>query len=190
MSAPGERRAYAQRARKAHARANVRAIAALAVVGGAAIAAAQTGGSRVATVSGTSGAQGAGASAADVINTRQQAFKKAGTAFKVIHNEVSNSSPDAAKIAAAIAEIKASTDRIATWFPPGSGPQSGLKTHAKPEVWTDANGFAATCAAFLRQVEKSARQLGDPRERAAWKDSSAALGQACKDCHDSYRVKG
>lgn len=132
----------------------------------------------------------AGASVADVINDRQQAFKKVGTAFKVIHYEVSNSSPDAAKIAAAVAEIKASTDRIASWFPSGSGPESGLKTHAKADIWTDASGFAATCAAFTRQVEKSARQLGDPRERAAWKDSSAALGQSCKDCHDTYRVKG
>lgn len=129
-------------------------------------------------------------SAAEIIAARQQGFKKIGAAFKVIHNEVGSSSPDAGKIAAAAADIKASTGVIRSWFPPGSGPQSGLKTHAKPEIWTDASGFAATRDAYIRQVEKSARQLGDPSERGAWKDSSTALGQACKDCHDSYRVKG
>ena len=129
-------------------------------------------------------------SVAQVIEARQQGFKRLGAAFKVIHNEVASSSPDVAKVAAAAADIKASTDLIQGWFPSGSGPQSGLKTHAKEEIWTDAGGFAATRAAFVRQAEKSARQLSNPSERAAWKDSSTALGQACKDCHDSYRVKG
>jgi cytochrome c556 len=166
-------------------RASVRALAAIvSAVGALAIAAAQTqgGGTRV--------AQAQGAGAAEVINARQQGFKKLGAAFKLIHNELASPSPDAAKIASAAQELKASTDAIGSWFPPGSGPQPGLKTHAKAEIWTDASGFAATRAAFVRQVEKAARQLADPRERAAWKDSSAALGQACKDCHDSYRVKG
>ena len=131
-----------------------------------------------------------GASVAEVITARQEGFKKLGAAFKIIHNELANSSPDAAKIAAAAAQIKASTGVMESWFPAGSGPQSGLKTHAKPEIWTDVSGFAATRAAYIRQAEKSARQLADPREQAAWKDSSTALGQACKDCHDSYRVKG
>lgn len=129
-------------------------------------------------------------SPSEVIAARQQGFKKLGVALKLIHNEVGNSSPDAAKVAAAAADIKAATGAIESWFPAGSGPESGLKTHARPEIWTDASGFAATRAAYIRQAEKSVRQLSDPAERAAWKDSSSALGQACKDCHDSYRVKG
>jgi cytochrome c556 len=163
----------------------VRVISALCVLGSgvAAIAVAQSSSSTpVALVQ--------GASAAEAINVRQQGFKKLGAAFKVIHKELSGPSPDAAKIAAAAAEIKASTAVMGQWFPAGSGPQSGVKTQARAEIWTDASGFAATRAAYIRQVEKSARQLADPGERAAWKDSSAALGQACKDCHDSYRVKG
>jgi cytochrome c556 len=131
-----------------------------------------------------------GSSAAEVITARQEGFKKLGAAFKLIHNELASSSPDAAKIAAAAAQIKASAGAIESWFPPGSGPEAGLKTHARAEIWTDASGFAATRAAYLRQAEKTVRQLTDPGERAVWKDSSNALGQSCKDCHDSYRVKG
>jgi cytochrome c556 len=116
-----------------------------------------------------------GASVGEVISARQQGFKKIGAAFKLIHNELASPSPDAAKIAAAAAEIKASTGLI--------------KTHARAEIWSDTQGFAATRAAFIRQAEKSTRQLSDPAGQAAWKDSSAALGQACKDCHDSYRAK-
>ena len=160
----------------------VQAVAVLSVFGAVAIAVAQSGGTRV--------AEGQGVNAAEIINTRQQGFKKVGAAFKVIHKELSGPSPDAAKIAAAAAEIKASTGVIAGWFPPGSGPQPGVKTQAKAEIWSDASGFAATRAAYIRQAEKLLGLLADPRQSAAWKDSSAALGQACKDCHDSYRVKG
>jgi cytochrome c556 len=164
------------------ARRSVWAVAALSMLGVVTIGAAQTGGTRVAKAPGTN--------PAEVIKTRQEGFKKVADAFKVIHHEVSGPSPDAAKIAAAAAQIKATTEVIESWFPPGSGPQSGVKTHAKAEIWTDASGFAATRAAYIRQVEKSVRTLADPGERAAWTKSSAALGQACKDCHDSYRVKG
>jgi cytochrome c556 len=161
----------------------VRAWVGLGVLGTVVIASAQSsGGSHVLVAS--------GATPAEVIGARQQGFKKIGAAFKSLHRELSGPSPDAAKIAAAAADIKTGTDAIAGWFPPGSGPEAGVKTQAKAEIWSDAKGFAATRAAFVRQVEKSTRQLSDPGERAAWKDSSAALGQACKDCHDSYRVKG
>jgi len=188
LLSPGiQRTPKAQRVLNAHARANVQALVVLGpligLLGAVALAGAQSADTRIA-------AAASSASPAEVINIRQKGFKQVGAAFKLIHNELSNSSPDAARIAAAAADIKASTQAIATWFPPQTGPQSGLKTHAKAQIWTDASGFAATRSAYIRQVEKSVRVLTDPRERSAWKDSSAALGQSCKDCHDSYRVKG
>lgn len=131
-----------------------------------------------------------GASATEVINARQQGFKKLGAAMKTLHKELSGPTPDETKIVAAAAQIKASADEIGRWFPPGSGPQAGVKTQARPEIWTDSAGFTATRTAYIRQVEKSLRQLSDAGARATWKDSSTALGQACKDCHDSYRFKG
>jgi cytochrome c556 len=159
------------------------AVAALGFIGAAAFSGAQSlGAARVAVAR--------GASATEVINIRQQGFKRLGAAFKLIHKELSGATPDAAKIAAAVADIKATSDVIGTWFPAGSGPQAGVKTQAKTEIWSDASGFAATRAAYIRQAEKSVRQLTDPAQRPVWKDSSAALGQACKDCHDSYREKG
>jgi cytochrome c556 len=161
----------------------VHALVGLSVLGAVIAAAGQKG-------SETHEAAGQGARPAEVISVRQQGFKKMGAAFKFIHKELSGPAPDPGKLATAAADIKATTQAIAGWFPPGSGPEAGVKTQAKAEIWTDAKGFAATRAAFVRQVEKSARQFGDPRERGAWKDSSVALGQACKDCHDSYRVKG
>jgi cytochrome c556 len=167
-----------------HGSVGVLALVALSLLGAIAIAAAQSGGG------GTHVGVAQNTSPATVISQRQEGFKKMGDAFKLIHKELSGPSPDAARIAAAAAQIKVTTGAITGWFPPGSGPQPGVKTHAKAEIWTDAAGFAAARDAFVRQADKSVRQLTDPRERPAWKDTSSALGQACKDCHDSYRVKG
>ena len=128
-------------------------------------------------------------SPADVVKARQQAFKTLGAALKLIHSEVRESSPDAVKIGAAASEVKSAASHLAEWFPPGSGPQAGLKTHAKAEIWTDERGFAAARSAFARQTDKSVRELTDPGAHGAWKDAVASLGQACRDCHDSYRVK-
>jgi len=132
-------------------------------------------------------AQGAGPVA--IVRARQQAFKQLGTALKIMHNEVRGSSPDAAKIGAAASEVKSAASHLAEWFPAGTGPQAGLKTHARAEIWTDERGFAAARAAFTRQADKSVRQLSDLGDRGAWKDAVAALGQTCRDCHDAYRVK-
>jgi cytochrome c556 len=135
------------------------------------------------------GQSGSGNSPAEVVKVRQQAFKRLGAALKVIHNELHGSSPDTGKIGAAATEVKSAASHLGEWFPAGSGPQAGVKTHAKADIWADERGFAAARAAFVRQAEKSARQLTDPGERGAWKDAAAALGQTCRDCHDSYRAK-
>jgi cytochrome c556 len=128
-------------------------------------------------------------SPAEVVKARQQAFKRLGAALKLIHTEVRESSPDAAKIGAAASEVKSAASHLAEWFPAGSGPQAGLKTHAKVEIWTDERGFAAARSAFVRQADKSVRELTDPGDRGTWKEAVGALGQTCRDCHDSYRLK-
>ena len=70
-------------------------------------------------------------------------------------------------------------------FPEGSGEG---KTDAKPEIWQNPDDFSKkietaeqATAAFLTAVES-----GDQEKiGAAIKD----VGQACKGCHDEYRVK-
>jgi cytochrome c556 len=127
-------------------------------------------------------------SAAETVKSRQQGLKSLGAAFKLIRDELRSESPDAAKIRAAAADITHAAGAIGIWFPAGTGPESGVKTDAKPEVWTDAAGFAAARTAFVREADKWA-QLSNSADRSAWKDAAASLGQSCKGCHDKYRVK-
>jgi cytochrome c556 len=132
--------------------------------------------------------QGQAASAAEVVKARQKGLKALGAAFKTIRDELKGDSPDAAKIRGASADITEAAGAIDKWFPAGTGPDSGVKTDAKPEVWTDTAGFATAREAFVREANKWA-QVGNSTDVSAWKEGAASLGQSCKGCHDKYRVK-
>ena len=73
------------------------------------------------------------------------------------------------------------------WFPKGSGPESGVKTDAKAEVWNDAAGFAAAANRFQGEAAKL-QEIAAGGDIAAIKAQVRATGGACKNCHDKYRV--
>ena len=118
---------------------------------------------------------------------RHDNFKAQGVAFKTILDELKKDAPDKALISANAIKLKTSSMALPSWFPKGSGPESGVKTDAKAEVWSDAAGFAA--AANRLQVETSKfQQIAAAGDIGAIKAGTRALGGACKNCHDKYRV--
>ncbi len=118
---------------------------------------------------------------------RHDNFKAQGAAFKAINDELKKDAPDKALIASNALKIKASSTALPSWFPKGSGPESGVKTDAKAEVWSDAAGFAAAANKF--QVEASKfQQLAAAGDIAAIKAQVRPVGGSCKGCHDKYRV--
>jgi cytochrome c556 len=147
-----------------------------------------TGGVTFAQGQSPASSQGQAASAAEVVKARQKGLKALGAAFKTIRDELKGDSPDAVKIREASADITQAAGAIDKWFPAGTGPDAGVKTDAKPEVWTDPAGFATAREAFVREANKWA-QLRDSTNASAWKEGAASLGQSCKGCHDKYRVK-
>ena len=84
-------------------------------------------------------------------------------------------------------KLKASSQALPSWFPKGSGPESGVKTDAKAEVWSDAAGFAAAANKFQIEAAKF-QELATAGDVAGMKAQSRVLGGTCKGCHDKYRV--
>jgi cytochrome c556 len=118
---------------------------------------------------------------------RHDNFKAQGTAFKAILDETKKDAPDPAILATNAVKLKTLAMALPSWFPKGSGPESGVKTDAKAEVWTDAAGFAA--AANRLQVEASKlQQLAAAGDVAGVKAQARMVGGACKNCHDKFRV--
>jgi cytochrome c556 len=126
-------------------------------------------------------------SPADAIKARQQHFKDMGAAFKTIRDQLRGTA-DVAAVKAAAAEIKKNALDEHNWFPKGTGPEAGVKTAAKPVIWTDGEGFAAAVKKFEEEADKFA-QLADAGDMSALGAGVKALGQSCGGCHDKYRQK-
>lgn len=135
----------------------------------------------------TAGAGLAAGSADDMIATRQTEMKTNMKAMKVLVSMLKGETPydnalvqDAAKsIRGAAAGSRAS----AAW---DAASQTGftMKTGAKPEIWTDAAGFAAAWTSF----DTAVASLEATQDQAGLKAAFPALGAACKGCHEKYRA--
>jgi cytochrome c556 len=130
-------------------------------------------------------AQSAGAKAA---HDRHEGFEQLGKAFKAINDQLQSGKPDLAVVRASAQTVQAQAGKVGTWFPAGSGPQAGVKTHAKAQIWSDPAGFQAALKPLAPAAAKlnAAAKGGDVDAiRAAFKET----GAACGGCHDKFREK-
>jgi len=91
--------------------------------------------------------------------------------------------------AAAAMESFGTWDHIAATFgdlfPEGS--ETGYDTEAKETIWTDREGFNADLAAFSDAVSNAIE--AEPQDLAALKAAAGPVFDACKNCHETYRVE-
>jgi len=125
---------------------------------------------------------------ADTIRSRQQELKDLGASFKTVRDQLRVSSSDMAAIKTAGADIKAKAEAMHAWFPKGTGSEVGIKTGAKPEIWTDAATFDQKRKDFVAAAGKFA-DLTASGDKAAIAAGVGPLGGSCKGCHDNFRLK-
>jgi cytochrome c556 len=70
-------------------------------------------------------------------------------------------------------------------FAPGAMTET---SKARPEVWTDRDGFLAAAAAFQAQAD-SLLAAAEANDAAAFSTRWTSTQRACGACHDKYRVK-
>jgi cytochrome c556 len=123
---------------------------------------------------------------AKAVIVRQAHYKELNGAFRVINEQLRGEAPDKAAIAASAGKMKALATDLPGWFPKGSGPEAGVKTAAKAEIWTDAEGFAAAVTRLQADTAKLA-DTAAAGDLDALKAQARTAGGACKACHDKYR---
>jgi len=133
-------------------------------------------------------AGGMAASMADAVKARHDNFHKLGGDIKAIADQLKADKPDVAVIQAKATDAKTLTTTMSSWCPAGSGPESGEKTEAKAEIWTDAAGFAAKREAFQAELAKL-QQAAAGGDVEAIKAQFKTTGEACKACHSNFRAR-
>lgn len=138
-------------------------------------------------VLGAAGASYAALDAAAVIKARQDGMKSQGGALKGLGQGL-GSGASAADLKQFSAKLVDTSAQLPGWFPKGSGPESGVKTKAKAEIWSDAAGFKAAADNLKTQAGKldTAVAGGDTD---AIKAQFGAVRAACKSCHEKYEVQ-
>jgi len=132
-------------------------------------------------------ASSAAAGPVEQVKGRVTGFKTLGEAFKSVNDGLRGGQVQAQIVQKAAAQISSAARDQYRWFPAGSGPQSGLKTAAKPEIWTRPAAFRAAQDAFARQAGAFQR-IASSGDAAAIKSEARKLGATCKSCHDAFRV--
>lgn len=122
-----------------------------------------------------------------LMHVRHENMEDIGDATKAVGRTLKSDSPDLTVIRDAAATYSRLAPHAATWFPPGTGPETG-KTHAKPAIWEKPQDFAQKAREFQGAVRAfdAAATSGD---LAAINQAFADLGKSCKACHDPYRAK-
>lgn len=124
-----------------------------------------------------------------VISARQLGMKQIGRSFKTINDQVRSGAPDAAIVNANARQLAGLAAKVPGWFPSGTGPGAGIKTNAKPEIWTRSANFRAEAAAFTAATRSLAAAAAKKSEPALLKPHIRRVGGACKSCHTAFQVQ-
>lgn len=124
--------------------------------------------------------------ASDPILARQQLMEDTRDAAKVIGGMLKGEKEfDAEAATQAFKVWKTTATEAGNLFPEGSG--VGHDTEAKVTIWTDRPGFESELDKFATRVD--AALAASPDSLEALKPVAGPVFQACKSCHEGYRVE-
>jgi cytochrome c556 len=92
---------------------------------------------------------------------------------------------DADTLMASLKVFHDASGKLGDLFPPGS--ETGEGTEAAPAIWEDRGGFDQALADWRAAVE-TAMDAG-PESLEDAKPVVGPIFNACKNCHDTYRIE-
>ncbi|MFA7388300.1 MAG: cytochrome c [Thiohalobacteraceae bacterium] len=122
----------------------------------------------------------------DAVRTRMAGYRDLGAQFKALNDGLRASSPQPAALRTPAAKIRDAATRQYHWFPAGSGPRAGVKTAAKPEIWTQGARFRELQNTFATRATALERAVAGGN-LATMRSATRSLGATCKGCHDQFR---
>lgn len=129
------------------------------------------------------------AAPADDVKVRVTGLRELGAAFKTVKDGLSGSPPQTVLIQQAAKQIRNAARAQYGWFPAGSGPQAGLKTAARPDIWNQPQKFKAAQDGFAAAADGFLAKANASGDAAVLRAEMMKLGGACKSCHDSFRAE-
>ena len=125
-----------------------------------------------------------------LIEQRKRAYGEIGAAFKGINDQLRRPTPLLMMIRRYAVQINGHATEQATdnWFPAGSGPEAGVKTAAKPEIWSQAPKFRGLQVNFKRSADALSGAVNSGNVTAI-QAQARVLGEVCAACHRDFRER-
>jgi cytochrome c556 len=122
------------------------------------------------------------------MHDRHERYEHLGDMMKGINRELKGDAPSIDTIRRNASQIAAFSTQVPMLFPHGTGPESGHRTRAKAEIWSDPDTFRQRARAFETEAARfnQAAQSGD---LAAVRAAQPGLADACKNCHERFRTR-
>lgn len=122
------------------------------------------------------------------VKLRRGNFNSLLAAYKVVNAQLKRSRPDISAIAGATDRMAVMVRQLPAWFPPGSGPESGADTNAKPEIWRRPEEFRAHATAMSEAVDRLAAAAKSGNVDAIG-ERQHAVSAACTACHRVFEER-
>ncbi len=121
----------------------------------------------------------------DAIKAREACMKANGAAMGVFVPITKGEKPfDQAVVAEAVGKVEAACAGFANWWGEDTKQGETLKTRAKPEMWSDPEGFQAAGAAYGSGLAA----IKTATDETTFKDGFAKFGASCGGCHQKFRA--
>ncbi|WP_414714418.1 c-type cytochrome [Sphingobium sp.] len=125
---------------------------------------------------------------AAAISARQASFKRIGTAFKSVTDQLKTDSPDRSIMVNSAQTMAASARELAGLFPVGSGSVAGPSTKALPEIWTQRSQFDARLTLLVAEAGRLASAASGVNVNQT-RAQARILGAVCSECHRQFRAR-
>lgn len=122
----------------------------------------------------------------DAVKYRQSAFALMGDHMGRIDGQLKSGSPDMKAIQSSAALVDTLSRLPFEAFTPGSDLVSS--TRAKPEIWDNTAKFKQLSDKMTAEVDKLSA-VAKGADAKAIRAQLGTVAQACKACHDDYRMK-
>ena len=118
-----------------------------------------------------------------VIKDRQEAMESIRDSMMALAAIAKKEAPFAAEVVKTnAANMTKQMEHAAKLFPEGTD-QGEIETWAKPEIWSEPDGFAKA----FEQTRAAAIAMQDVTEESEVGPALGKIGNGCKMCHDMYR---
>ena len=127
------------------------------------------------------------AAAPSPVDVRVRGLRELGQAYKNVNDELKSGAPQMIILQLSARQIRDASRAQYGWFPAGSGPQPGLTTSAKLEIWTQSAQFKQAQDAFAGQAVAFYKAVAAGNVEGI-RVQSKQLGGTCAACHRNFRI--